>query len=276
MQKVKTGVQKYLIVIVLLFNIALQIISRLFKFGLQNAITPEFLVDCFISTVTSILCFISFIPFGNADEMKRSSTFANIVAKWSELTNKVREGMLQLFQKFCRTQVDRERVETKKFILANNTVIEYDEYVEKYEGKSKSELKECLKLGQISNEEYKALCKCNRVKIKPINALSVLNGAKKTSVNDAGRDDSNYAISKTLQRLIVILALSFIINSITTTFTGGGENVLLDIMLATLSIVNASVCGYTTGVNNFRHNEDKIKARVMFLSLFLEEQNNTI
>lgn len=271
-QKIKTGIQKYFIVIVLLFNIVLQITTRLYRFGFQNTFSAEFFVSFFINTSTSMLCYICFIPLGKTDEMKRSTTFETLMNEWEKLTNKVRTGFLKRFEHFCFNQVEEERNESRRYILSNNTLISFDEYQSKYEGLCKKELKALLNKGEINKDEYKTLCKCLRVKIKPINPLIVLQGAKKTTVNDAGRDNGSYALAKALQRPIIMFVVSFIINTITTTYMGGSENVILEIMLSIFTIIISSVMGYSTGVNDFKHNEDRTKARVLFMSLFFESK----
>lgn len=269
-QKVKAGVQKYFIFIVLLFNIAFEVVARFYKFGTQ-ALTPDFFVNYFITTFTSMLCFICFVPLAKNDEMRRSITYKPLVEEWNKLSTKVREGFGKLFAEFCKTRVEEERQDTKKFILANNTMIGFDEYKEKYETKSKKELKQLYINNELSKEDYKAILKCNRVKVKPINPLIVLNGAKKITVNDAGRGSNYYALIKILQRPFVILISSFIINTITTTFIGGNQDVVLNVMISLLRIVIASVCGYRTGVNDFKYEQDMIGAKVLFLSLFTKE-----
>ena len=269
-EKIRNGIQKYLIFIVLLFNISLEVLGRLYKFGFNNTFTAEFFVNFIISTATSMLCYICFIPFGRSDELKRSTTYRENLDRWHKLTDTIRAGYLNLFRTFCLEQIETEKEENKKVLLCNGTIIDYKTYTEQYEGKSKEELKKLAEQGEISKDELKVLIKCNKVKVKPINPLIVLQGARKTTVNDAGRDDSSYALSKTLQRPLLMFTTSFIINTFSTTFIGGAENVLLDIMLSVFSIVIASVCGYTTGVNDFKYKEDRIKSRVVFMSLFCE------
>ena len=86
-------------------------------------------------------------------------------------------------------------------------------------------------------------------------------------------DEGSYALTKTLQRPVIMFVISFVVNSISTTFIGGDNNVILDIMLSIFSIVVASVCGYTTGVNDFKHQEDRVKSRTVFLTLFCQKNN---
>lgn len=272
-EKIKTGIQKYLIFIVLIFNISLEIAVKCFRIGLNNVFTASFFVNLTISISTSMLCYICFIPLGRTDEEKRSLTYESTIKKWESLSNKVRDGFIELFKQFCISEVDEERTEQKKMILANNTIIPYDTYKTEYEGKSKEELKALYKEGIISKEEFKALKRCNKVKAKPINPLIILCGTKRTSINDAGRDEGSYALTKTLQRPVIMFVISFVVNSISTTFIGGDNNVILDIMLSIFSIVVASVCGYTTGTNDFKHHEDRVKSRTVFLTLFCQKNN---
>jgi hypothetical protein len=204
--------------------------------------------------------------------MKRSLTYKPTMERWETLSKKVREGFIELFKQFCISEVEIERQDQKKLILANNTIIPYEVYKTEYEGLCKEQLKALYNEGKISKEDYKALIKCNKVKIKPINPLIVLSGAKKTTINDAGRDENSYALAKTLQRPIIMVVISFVVNSISTTFIGG-SNIVLDVMLGIFTIVVASFCGFTTGVNDFKHMEDRTKSRALFLALFCEKNN---
>ncbi len=270
-EKIKQGVQKYLIFIVLLFNIAMTIVSRLYRLGLQNPFSQEFFVDFLISTSTSMLCYVCFIPFGRQDEMNRNKTFNDNVVLWHSLTEKVRNGFLEIFQMFCNEQLEIERSEKKRLILANNTIMEFSTFLQQYNGKSKKEIKQLYKADKLTKEQYRAILKCNKVKVKPINPLVVLQEAEETHYNDAGRDTTNYAKNKALQRPLMIFIMSLAFNTITTTFMNIGENVIMEMLISIFSIVFASVCGYSTGTNDFKQKENRIKAKVMFLSLFCEK-----
>lgn len=273
-QKVKNGVQKYLIFIVLLFNIALEVVSKLYAFGLHSPFTAQFFSNLSVSLATTMICYACFIPFGRGDEAKRNNEFLSLSKLWYALSDTVREGYLRLFEAFCKEQVTDERTEAKKAILANDTIIPYDEYKEKYEGKSKKYINS---LADLNKREKKAINKANgyglfnATKIKPINPTIVLSGHGKKHVNDAGRNEKSYAISYLAKKPIIIFFSAVVLNSISTTFTGGGTNVILDMLFSVFQIVIASVFGYSAGVTDFKHEIGKINNRVIFISLFCEQ-----
>lgn len=273
-ERVKNGVQKYLIFIVLSFNIALEIVSKLYTFGIHSPFTAQFFLNLAVSLAVTMVCYICFIPFGYADERKRNLDYSDTVTLWKTLSEKVRLGYLKSFGAFCLSQVDEERTEVKKLILDNNTVIAYDEYKEKYEGKSKKYINS---LSELSSKDKKAINRANGygifnpVKIKPINPVTVLSGRGKKSVNDAGRGDKGYTFRFLTTKPIIMFITSAVFNSITTTFIGGGKGVILDMLLSVFQIVVAAVCGYSVGVADFKHNLGKINNRIIFISLFLEK-----
>lgn len=278
-EKIKFNIQKYLIFFVLFFNIGLSIVSRLYRLGLQNPFTIEFFLELSISLLTTMICYICFVPFGRNDELKRNAEFPNIKNTWMNLSNTVRSGYLRLFTAFCDTQVKEEREEVKRLIIENNTIMPYTEYKEKYEGLGKKKLKKFLKQETINEKEYKAILRANgygpfnQTKIKPINPVIILSGAKKMSINDAGRTDSSYVVRWLTTRPLVMFVSTAILNSVVTTFNGGGKNVILDMLIAVFQIIIAAVCGYSAGVSDFKYSLDRINSRVVFLSLFVEENN---
>ena len=275
-EKIKYGVQKYLIFFVLLFNVALVVISRLYRFGLKNPFTMEFFLEMAVTMTTTMICYVCFVPFGRTDEARRNLEFPKTNKLWQELSTKVRTGFLQAFSSFCDEQVKEERNEAKKLIIDNNTVIPFDYYKEHYEALSKKQLKELYKAEKICKKEYKAILKANGyglfnpVKIRKINPVIILSGARKASINDAGRTDTSYVARWLTTRPLVMFLSTAILNSIATTFSGDG-NVILDMLIAVFQIIIAAVCGYSAGVSEFRHNVDKVNSRVIVLSLFCEK-----
>ena len=277
-EKVKSGIQKYLIWIVLLFNIALEIMTRLYSFGFQNPFTPDFFMSVFIDTVSTMICYACFIIIGQNDEKKKSLTYINNVRAWGELSNEVRSAHLQPFREFCVEQVNEERDEAKRLILANDTIIPFDVYKKEYEHLNKAELKQLYEQGTISKEEYRALYRANGfglfnpTKIKPINPVIILSGVAKTTLNDAGRSESNYVVRWLTARPILIFATTTVLNTITTSFVGVNQNAILSMFISVLSIVVASIIGYGAGQQAVREREDRIKSRIIFLSLFKQKR----
>ena len=276
-EKSKRLVQKYLIYIVLLFNIALQVVSKLYQIGLTNPFTVEFCLELIISTITSMICYFSLIPFGKVDEKKRNPSIDENIKTWTGLTEKVRKGFNDAFRIFCFEQVEYERKEARELILGNNTLISYDAYVQKYLGKDKAEIKKLVEKGEISKREAKAINRANGyglfnpTKIKPINPIIILSGVKKQTMNDAGRTSSSYITKWLAKRPLMIFASTTAINAISTTFIGS-ENCILEMLLAVLTIIIASICGYSAGQEDVKEQNDRVMSRILFLSLFEEKK----
>lgn len=276
---IKTGVQRYLIFFVLLFNVALEVVSKLYTFGVHNPFSAEFILNVSVTMVTTIVCYLCFIPFGRHDETKRNIDFKDINQTWKELSNKIRMGYLHLFDGFCKDQVCVEREDIKKHILENNTVIPYSVYKDKYEGLKKKDVKKFYERGEISKKDYKAILRANGygwfnpTKIKPINPVIILAGTQKASLNDAGRSNSSTIPRRLGIKLALVLVVSVVLNSIKTQFIGGGEGVILDMIFSVFQIIIAAVGGYSVGVDDFKFTVDKINSRIIFISLFCEKNN---
>lgn len=275
--KAQKVLQKYLIWVVLLFNVALEVVTRLYTFGFRNPFTLDFFLSVFLDTVTTMICYACFIVIGQMDEKKKSLTYAPNIKTWGELTEKVREKHLEAFRIFCREQVDVERNEAKRLILGNATVISFEEYLEKYLEMGKKDLKNELISGRITKEEYKALYKANGfglfnpTKIKAINPVIILSGVAKGTLNDAGRTESNFVARWLTTRPLLIFATTTILNTISTTFVGMEQNAILGMFISVLSIIVASVIGYGAGQQAIRDKEDRVKSRIIFISLFLQK-----
>lgn len=274
--KGKKIVQKYLIYVVLFFNIAIQVISKLYQIGFANPFTVEFCLELIISTIVTMICYVLFIPFGKADEKSKNPSIEENLSLWSKLTEKVRNGYNDVFRLFCTEQVNYERKEAREIILGNNTLISYDKYAELYMGKSKKEIKVLVKCGELTAKEGRAINRANGyglfnpTQIKPINPIIILSGVKKQTLNDAGRTDSSYIARFLAKRPLLIFATTVALNAVSATFIGD-QNVILEMLISVLSVIVASICGYSAGQEDVREQNDKVKSRIFFISLFCEK-----
>ena len=280
--KFKEFILQNLLFIVLLFNIALEIVSKLYRVGFKNPFSIEFLLDLSVSITTSMICYICFIPFGKNDERVKNPSFKTNITSWETLSSAVRNGFNDLFRKFCIAQIEIEREDKRREIIGNNTLISFDEYEEKYKGKSKTDILVLVKSGELTKKEARAINKANGntlinyTKVKPINPVIILSGVRKSQINDAGRTDSRYIFNWLVYRPFIIFGVNVVLNAITTSFVGDWQNAIFDMMLSVLIIITSSVCGYGVGVNSVRADNDKVKNRILFLSLFAEKNGISV
>lgn len=277
--KIRDFIYQNLIFVVLFFNISLEIVSKLYRVGFKNPFSIEFFLELSVSITTSMICYITFIPFGRHDERSKHPSFIENVTLWGKLSETVRNGHNNLFRLFCQEQVDAEREDKRRAIIGNNTLISYDEYISKYRGLSREEIKNLFKTGEICKKEAKAINKANgntfinAIKVRPINPIIILSGVKRMQINDAGRSNYSYTLNWIFSRPIMIFVINALINSITTSFVGSWQNAVLDMLLSVLTVVLASVCGFSVGANSARYENDVTKSRILFLSLFAEQKN---
>ena len=271
---IASATKAYLPYILLIVNIAFRIVIQLYDTRVVNPFTLIFALDAVTSVISTMFCYIVFIPLGEENEMLNSSSYKPNCARWGELSEKIRtKGLLESFRQYCQEQLEIERRETKAVIIGNNTTFSFDEYTERFSHLGDDELKELYKKGELTRGEYKAILKVNgKIKIKPINSVLILSGVRKANYNDAGRDDSNYLLKWLAKRPVAIVAISIIFNALSATFVGlSGYSVIYNMVIDTLCIIFASFVGYGAGEQAIRHKDDKIKNRILFIESFLEK-----
>ena len=271
---IKRTAKNYLPYILLIVNIAFRIVLRLYDTSVVNPFTPVFVLDAITSVISTMFCYIVFIPLGEENERLNSPSYKPNCVRWGDLSAKIRtKGLLESFRKYCQAQLEIERREMKAVIIGNNTTFSFEEYTERFSHLSKAELKSLYEKGDLCKEEYKAIKKCNgKIKVKPINSVLILSGVAKANYNDAGRDESNFVLKWLAKKPMAIVALSVLFNAISATFIGlSGFSVIYEMVIDSLFIIFASFVGYGAGEQAIRDKDDKIKNRILFIESFLEK-----
>lgn len=276
-RKLINGIQSHLMGIALFANIAISVVTQLYQIGFKNPFSIEYLLGLSLTLTMSMVTYCCFIPFGKREEAQMNKSYGQNVNVWARLTETVRTGCNELFAKFCRDQLEIEREDKRKALIGNNTLIDYSYYESEYKGKSKAYIKNLVRAGQLTKIEARAINRANGnslinfVSVKPINPVIILSGVKSNQINDAGRTSNLYAANSIISRPFIILVVSIITESITSTFMGGGASIAFDICIGILKIVSSAVLGYGVGVNAIRQENEKVKSRILFLSLFAEK-----
>ena len=271
---IKRTAKNYLPYILLIVNIVFRILLQLYTTEYENPLTLKFFLDTSTSLVSTMFCYIVFIPLGEANEKNNSLSYRTNCTRWGELSTRIRKnGMLEAFRTYCQEQLEIERKATKEAIIGNNTTFSFEEYIERFSHRSDEELKELYENGELTKEEYKAIKKCNgKIKVKPISSVLILTGVAKANYNDAGRDESNYIFRWLAQRPMLIVAVSIILNALSPKYVGFRDlAVIYAMVIDILFIILASFVGYGAGEESVRNKDDKVKSRILFLEGFLEK-----
>ena len=272
--KIKQTTKNYLPYILLAVNIVFRIILRLYDTSVVNPFTKEFFLDATTSVISTMFCYIVFIPFGEKNEELNSPSYKDNCTMWGKLSDKIRSGgLLEAFRKYCREQLEIEREEIRAVTISNNTTFSFEEYKERFSELGNKELKSLYLNGEITKEEYKVILKCNgKIKVKPINSVLILSGVAKATYNDAGRDESRFVLMWLAKKPVVIVAMCIALNAISATFIGlSGFSVIYEMVIDTLFVILASFVGYGAGEQAIRDRENKIKNRILFIESFLEK-----
>ena len=274
---IKRTIKAYLPYIILALSIAFRIVIRLYDTKIVNPFTAVFWIDTMTSCVTTIFCYIVFIPLGEENEKLSSPSYATNCKLWTELSGKIRlDGLLATFRKYCVAQREEERIDKRNAYILNDTALSLEEYEEKYAALSDEELKKLYESGELAKDEYKAIKHANgKISVKPINSVLILSGVAKATYNDAGRDEPSFILTWLAKRPFMMILMSIMLNGVSAAFVGlSGYSVIYDMVIDSLCIIVAAVVGYGAGQQAIRHREDKIKTRILFIESFLEHNKS--
>lgn len=263
--------------LILLLNIVVVVLSRLFRTGFQNPFTVDFFVELFVNMLTTMVCYSCFVKYGEKNEMLETPAYANNLKRWQEMSGIVRNQSSERFIRYCKRQVDIERNEIRHFYILNYTMLTIEEYENEYKKLSEYEIDKLVEKGKLRLREARYIKKANTTcYLKPINPLLILCGVNKMSLNDVGRDGIDAATMAIITRPISM----FVLTTVVTMFSGYWEGIqdasaLFDILYSALMVVVASVTGYSAGAEAGRKEHDKIKGRIFFLERYLAEEAET-
>lgn len=273
LSKTKTFINDNLVFLLLIFVIAVQIVSKLYTVDSRNIFELSFFLDLSVSTSYTVLVYLVYAPLGTKKEALRSESFHTNVKRWATLSEHIRNGLSDAFSLFCKKREDDERIDKRREIIQNNTMIDFKEYLHTFLPMPQKELKALYKSKKLTHEEYKAIKRANRVhKVAPINPLLVLCGVEGMTLNDAGRNSSTGFERWIVTRPVVIPLTNIVFNSIKPTFIGlNNADAVYVMLLSCLGTIIAAYTGYSRGVARQKKRNDIIKNRIFFIEIFMEE-----
>lgn len=271
MQLITNVIRDSLPFLILLLNIVVAVMTRLFNTDLQNPFTIDFFIELFTNTLTTMVCYSCFVKYGEKNEKLSSEAYASNLERWKKMSGEVRSQSSDKFIKYCRKQVEIEREDIRHFYILNHTMITLEEYESKYKRLHDEEIDKLVEKGALHPKEAKYIKRANKTRyLKPINPLLILCGVNKLNLNDVGRDGMNAATVAIITRPVYM----FLLTTVVTMFSGywkglDGASAVFDIIYSVMMIVIASITGYSAGADAGRKEHDKIKGRIFFLERYL-------
>lgn len=271
MQLITNVIRDSLPFLILLLNIVVAVMTRLFNTDLQNPFTIDFFIELFTNTLTTMVCYSCFVKYGEKNEKLSSEAYASNLERWKKMSGDVRSQSSDKFIKYCRKQVEIEREDIRHFYILNHTMITLEEYKSKYKRLHDEEIDKLVEKGELHRKEAKYIKRANKTRyLKPINPLLILCGVNKLNLNDVGRDGMNAATVAIITRPVYM----FLLTTVVTMFSGywkglDGASAVFDIIYSVMMIVIASITGYSAGADAGRKEHDKIKGRIFFLERYL-------
>lgn len=271
MQTITAVIRDSLPFLILLLNIVVAVTSRLFHTGLQNPFTPDFFIELFTNTLTTMVCYSCFVKYGEKNERLESKSYASNLERWQKMSGDVRNHSSEKFILYCRKQVEIEREEIRHFYILNYTMLTIEEYERDYKKLSDATIDRMVKQGKLNSKEARYIKRANKARyLKPINPLLILCGVNKMNLNDVGRDGMNAATVAILTRPIFMFALTTVVTMFSGYWKGLDDaSAVFDIIYSALMVVISSITGYSAGADAGRKEHDKIKARIFFLERYI-------
>lgn len=263
--------------LILLLNVVVAVLSRLFNTDLQNPFSVDFFIELFTNTLTTMVCYSCFVKYGEKNEKLSSTSYASNLERWQKMSGEVRNRSTDRFIAYCRKQVEIEREDIRHFFILNYTMITIEEYESSYKRLSNQQIDKLVEKGTLHRKEARYIKRANASRyLKPINPIIILCGVSKLNLNDVGRDGMNAATVAIMTRPIYM----FILTTVVTMFSGywrgiDSASAVFDIIYSVLMIVVASISGYSAGTDAGRKEHDKIKGRIFFLERYFAEENKT-
>lgn len=260
--------------LILLLNVVVTVVVRLFHTGLQNPFTADFFIELFINTLTTMVCYSTFVKYGEKNEKLESKAYTSNLERWQKMSWEVRNHSSERFIVYCRKQVELEREEIRHFFVLNYTMLTIEEYERDYKKLSDSEIDKLVAKGALRKKDAHYIKRANKTRyIKPINPLIILCGVNKMNLNDVGRDGMSAATVAILTRPIFMFALTTVVTMFSGYWMGIDDaSAVFDIIFSALMVVISSITGYSAGADAGRKEHDKIKGRIFFLERYLAEE----
>ena len=76
--------------LILLLNIVVAVMTRLFTTDLQNPFTADFFIELFTNMLTTMVCYSCFVKYGEKQEKLSSTAYASNMERWKEMSGRVR------------------------------------------------------------------------------------------------------------------------------------------------------------------------------------------
>lgn len=271
MQVITAFVKDSLPFLILLLNVVVAVMTRLFTTDLQNPFTADFFIELFTNMLTTMVCYSCFVRYGEKNEKLSNTAYASNMERWKEMSGKVRTQSSDKFIAYCRKQVEIEREDIRHYYILNHTMLTIEEYERDYKRLSDEQIDKLVVKGALHCKEARYIKRANKTRyLKPINPILILCGVNKMNLNDVGRDGLNASTMAIITRPVYM----FVLTTVVTMFSGywkglDGASALFDIIYSALMIVIASITGYSAGADAGRKEHDRVKGRIFFLERYL-------
>ena len=274
--RVITSVRDNFALVLLLFNIIVNVALRLFSPHLQNPFNQEFFISFTLNVIATTFAFWSFSAYSEKKTKLTLPGYEANCARWSDISQEVRREKNRAFSDHCKKVCKEERESRRRATFENSTMMEYAVYLERYANKSDELIDKAVESGEITRVEGRAIKKANRqLKLKKIDPLWILCGVQSMDIGDAHSGKIKASTFKVITRPVAMFAMSAFVAALNGTYIGirtGSE--VYAMILSVTSIVIASVAGYWCGANTAKSEHDKVKNRIAFIEQFFEDLKN--
>ena len=237
--------------------------------GVVNPFAPELWVGLANRFLTSYLTFIIFIAPGEQDELLRDEKHKSIADKLDTLSEAIYHGgLLSTFYEFC---AHKEQVIYSKRLKSAYTRFMDDEEYSATADMPLRALRKQKRAGDLTKEQYKAVKKARRVRLRQIHPARVLSACAIDNTEEAGMAVMSYARKSIASKPITFMVMSLVLNSLT--FTWGDTtafDAVIGIITSAIIIFYSAYSGYKVGRNSAIWETSQKNHRIRFILEFEE------
>lgn len=239
-----------------------------------NPFAPELWVGLANRFLTSYLTFIIFITPGEQDELMRDDRHKSIAAKLDELSEGIYQGgLLSVFYAFCAHK--EQAIYSKRLKSAYTRFMSDEEYATMADEPLRV-LRQRKQAGDITAEQYKAVKKARRTRLRQVHPARILSSCAVDSTEEAGMAIVSYAKRSIASKPITFMVMSLVLNSLT--FTWGDTtafDAIAGIVTSAIIIFYSAYSGYKVGRNSAIWETSQKNHRIRFILEFEEWRNKT-
>ena len=257
--------------------ILLEILRRFVTGALNTEFAWEYVFAALISSMTSLLAFYIFFPYGKR-ECRSKTMYLNAYRLLQRAIGAIGQHALRdKFRAYCRDKPREEARETKedRLLTLEDLGVPRKCFENKWRHASKKELKAAVKGGTLTGEAKKQILLCRKsIEVLPYSPLYFLAGAGEKKQDAYLRNGSHHEMWALIKKPLSVVTIAVAQSAFTigVTEAQSGIEVFLAIVMSVFQICLSAFTGYLGGYGVAEKDAEINLAKAGFMLDFLEAQ----